>query len=111
MGQCFDIVAHSMTDGNWLLRSVLDKPMVALSTCYSFRVRDPEKKIWHANGLGLSSGLITLEAFLADRSAGTQLKCLTTYAYNNKIFRLSHLLVIMALQSSLKHHLLSAFFP
>ncbi len=53
-----------------------------------------------------------MEAFLTDRSAGTQLQMpddLCLPIYNNKIFRLS-CLVVMALQFSLKHHLLSACF-
>ena len=37
MKRCFGTgtVAHSMTDVNWPLRIVVDKPMVASSTCYS----------------------------------------------------------------------------
>ena len=43
MGRCFDIVAHSIIDIGWPLRSVLDKPIVASSTCYSL---EQEEKEW-----------------------------------------------------------------
>lgn len=43
MGRCFGIGVHAIIDGDWPLRSVEDRPIVASSTCYSSE-QDLEKK-------------------------------------------------------------------
>ena len=73
MGRSFDIVVHGIIDIGWPLRGVVDKPIVASSTCYGFQ-QDAGKHWPHARDKtrGTSpGGIAPLRSHLRPLSART----------------------------------------